>query len=379
MDQRRREPLMARALKNLRGTCAAVAAVASLLAGYSACAEPYLAVEAGLKCNACHVNPSGGGKRNLFGMTYARTAIAERMLFADENTRGWNSEVNRWLGVGGDYRGGYRSSDIPGTGQDSEWATSKSTVYLDVRAKPGLLSIYADYQVAPGGSLNREAYALVKPANGKYTIKAGQFFLPFGLRLQDDSAFVRQRSGINFDTPDRGIELGLELPKWTAQIASSDGTAGAGSVSGKHQTSLSAAYVLPRWRLGASYNFNNDPLGDRTMLAVFAGWRTGAIAWLSELDFIEDDSPSGGQRNTYASLIEGNWRFRRAHNLKLTYEFLDPGDPAGEDEQERYSLVWEYSPIQLLQARVGLRAYNGVPNLPRTNRDDVFAEIHVYF
>jgi hypothetical protein len=370
---------MARAFKRLVGACAALAAAAGLLGANSVYAEPYLAVEAGLKCNACHINPSGGGKRNLFGMTYARMAIAERVLFADDDTRGWNSEINRWLGVGGEYRGGYRSSDIPGTTKESTWATSKSTAYLDVRVKPNLFSIYADYQLAPGDTLKREAYALVKPANGKYTIKAGQFFLPFGLRLQDDSAFVRQRSGINFDTPDQGIELGLELPKWSAQIASSDGTAGGGSVSGKHQTSLSAAYVLPRWRLGMSYNFNNDPLGDRSMLAAFAGWRTGPIAWLSELDFIEDDLPAGGKRHTYASLIEGNWRFRRAHNLKLTYEFLNPGDPAGEDEQERYSLVWEYSPIQLLQARIGVRRYNGVPNLPRTNRNDVFAEIHVYF
>jgi len=81
----------------------------------------------------------------------------------------------------------------------------------------------------------------------------------------------------------------------------------------------------------------------------------------------------------YATLVAGNWRIRQGHNLKATYEFLDPSDLTSEDEQERYSIVWEYSPIQLLQSRIGLRKYNGIPDIPASNRDEVFAEIHVYF
>lgn len=342
-------------------------------------AEPYLAVEGGLKCNACHTNPTGGGKRSLFGMTYARTRIAERVLFEDDDTRGWNSQIGRYVGVGGDYRGGYRSVDAIGPSDESDWQTFRGQAYLELRPLPGVLTIYADQQVAPGESLNREAFVLVTPRNGRYTVKAGQFFLPFGHRLQDDATFVRQRSGINFDTPDEGVELGVELPKWSAQAAFTDGTAGAGNVTGKDQTSLSFHYIQPRWRAGLSHVLNSDPLGDREMHALFAGFKTGAISWLAELDFISDEIPGQGDRRTYATLLEGNWRFRKSHNLKVGYEFLDPDDGAGEDEQERYSIVWEYSPVQLLQARVGYRSYNGVPQLPRTNRQEMFLEFHVYF
>jgi hypothetical protein len=35
--------------------------------------------------------------------------------------------------------------------------------------------------------------------------------------------------------------------------------------------------------------------------------------------------------------------------------------------------------MQLVQARGGLRVYNGVPLQPLTNRNEVFAELHVYF
>ena len=345
----------------------------------TAVAEPYLAIASGLKCANCHVNPSGGGKRNLFGMTYARTQLAGQRILVDDDDRGWNSEVTSWLGIGGDYRGGYLEADIPGIGGVDDVHTRKSTLYLELRALPDLLKFYFDEQLAPGGTNNREAYALVTPQDGKYTIKVGQFFLPFGLRLQDDTAFVRQRSGINFDTPDDGIELGLELPKWSAQLAATNGTAGTGSAPGKDQYSLSATYVLPQWRVGASVNVTEDPLGDREMIGLFAGFRTGPIAWLAEVDLISDDLPTGGDAEMYATLFEGNWRIRQGHNLKATYEFLDPSDRTSEDEQERYSIVWEYSPIQLLQSRIGFRAYNGIPNIPASNRDEVFAEVHVYF
>ena len=355
-----------------------VAAIAGL-ASPPAAAEPYLAVESGLKCANCHTNPTGGGKRSLFGMTYARTNLAAKRIFVDDDTQGWNSEINRWLGVGGDYRGGFTSVDSPGSEDRSGWATTRGTANLEIRPVPGLLTLYADEQLAPGESLNREAWVLLTPAEGKYTIKAGQLFLPFGLRLEDDTSFVRQRSGINFATPDEGVELGLALPRWSAQAAFTDGTAGAGSAPGRSQTSLSASYVQNRWRVGASFNLNEDPLGDREMLALFAGFRTGPISWLAEIDWIEDQLPSGSSDDLLASLIEGNWRIRKGHNFKFSYEYFDPADPAGDDELERYSAVWEYSPVQLLQTRAGYRAYNGVPAQPQTNRKEFFLEAHVYF
>jgi hypothetical protein len=360
-------------------TLAACGCIGLMLLPFVASAEPYLAVETGLKCASCHVNPSGGGKRTPFGIAYAKSQIAAHTVTTGKQRKPWIGDLNKWFSIGGNFRGGYDSVDIPTAGSSSEFAVSRTTVYAQVRAVPNLLSIYVDEKLAPGDPLNREAYLLLTPKHGKYTVKAGQFFLPFGLRLQDDNAFVRQTSGVNFNTPDNGLELGLELPKWSAQLAVTDGDAGGGNKPGSNnRLSLSAVYVRPRWRVGASSNLNKDPLGDRAMQSAFAGVRTGPIAWLSEVDFIRDETPIG-HRNQYASLLEGNWRMRKGHNLKLTYEYLDPDRNRTGDEQERYSLVWEYSPIQFVQARVGTRAYNGIPNFVTSNRDEWFAEFHVYF
>jgi hypothetical protein len=354
-------------------------ASAVLPAGVSA--EPYLAVAAGLKCAACHVNPSGGGKRNVFGNGYAQSEVAQRIVSLSEGdaSRNWTGEVNRWLSVGGDLRSGLDYVDTPGVDEHSEFGVSRATLYAAVSAVPNLLTVYLDEHVEPGEARAREAYALLTPAGGKYTVKAGKFFLPFGLRLQDDSAFVREASGVNFNTPDSGIEGGLELPRWSAQLAITNGTAGGPENDSMKQSSVQASYVRPGWRLGAAYNFNNAALGDREMVGVFGGLRTGPIAWLAEVDVITDDLPGGAESEHYASLLEGNWLFGKGHNLKLSYEFCDPDDDTDEDERERYSLVWEYTPLQFLQSRIGVRAYNGVPDDAPSNRDEVFAELHVYF
>ncbi len=352
--------------------------VATVLLGltlpFAASGEPYLAVESGLKCASCHVNPSGGGKRTVLGTLYARNQIAANAWSKDPAVKPWTGDVKPWFAVGADFRGGYESVDTPGFENESETEVTRATVYALLRAVPNLLSFYFDEKIAPDDVENREAYMLLTPKQGKFTVKAGQMFLPFGLRLQDDNAFVRQTSGINFLTPEDGVEVGLELAKWTAQLAVTEGES---DTSGDH-VSLSAAYVKPRWRVGASYNTNEDELGDRDMQGLFAGFKTGPISWLAEVDFVADKSSSGGN-DAYASLLEGNWRIRKGHNVKVSYEYLDPDRDRGEDQQEKYSAVWEYSPIQFVQSRVGVRRYNGIPNYPLSNRDEVFAELHVYF
>jgi hypothetical protein len=235
------------------------------------------------------------------------------------------------------------------------------------------LSLYVDQKVAPDDAENREGYLLLTPMQGKLTVKAGKMFVPFGLRLQDDDTFVRQATGVNFLTPDDGVELGLELAKWSMQFAVIEGPDG-----GDDQLSASAVYVQPRWRLGASVNTSEDAFGSRDMQSVFGGLKTGPISWLAELSLIRDTAPAG-DNDSYATLLEGNWRLRKGHNLKVGYEFLEPDEDRDEDQQERYSLVWEYNPVQFTQGRIGVRRYNGIPNIASSNRDELFAELHVYF
>ena len=362
------------------GVClVAVAALVLLAVSMTAAAEPYLAVRQGLPCSGCHVNPTGGGLRNAAGNAFAQNELAARRIETGETT--WLGELNRFVSFGGDFRGSLTYTDFPdGEDEDPAFATDELRAYLDVHVIPDRLSIYFDQKLAPGGSRNLEAYGrFLFDESKRYYVKAGQMYLPFGLRLEDDTAFVRQVSGINFDTPDNGVELGLETGPWNAQFAVSNGTAGGEETNSGKQWSLRGEYVASAWRVGASYNFNDAGDTNRHLAALHGGLRTGPIAWLAEVDYVEDRGLPDGDLRRWVGLLEANWMPRRGHNLKVTVETYEPDTDADDDEQDRYSFVYEYMPFQYLQLRGGVRIYDDVAGDDLQNRRFGFIELHGFF
>jgi hypothetical protein len=313
--------------------------------------------------------------RNTFGQIWGQTVLpAKRVDTGDP----WTGEINKYVALGGDFRGTASYTDVPNQTSSSSFDTEELRAYLEIRAIPDRLSVYVDQQLAPGGSQNREAYGRFWFEPNRYYIKAGQMYLPYGLRLEDDTAFIRQVPGINFATPDRGVEAGIELTNWSAQLAATNGTAGGAEVDNGKQYSLRVEHIRSVWRAGASFNYNDADAGSRQMQNVFAGLRTGSIVWLAEADYILDDS-FAPRRKQAIGLLEANWLALKGHNLKLTAEYFDPDRDVSEDQQNRYSLVWEYTPLQFVQLRVGARYYDGIPQNDLQNRRLIFAQLHGYF
>jgi hypothetical protein len=337
-------------------------AIAILLLGpATVSAEPYLAVLEGQKCTTCHVSDSGGSMRNVYGNVYSRSLLPAKTLGADkEDPFIWTGEMLEHLKFGANVRGSWRDADIPNRSIDSELDIERASVYFAFEPVKDKLLLYIDEEYGQGTHFTREAWVRWR-FNDKFYIRAGQLFLPFGWRLEDDSAYIRQIPGINFTTADDGYEIGYEDGPWSAQLAVSNGTAGGPEVDSGKQYSLSASYTKPDWRVGGSLNFNDSSFGDRELYSVYAGYRTGKFGWLAEVDFIVDMGFPEGRRSQLATLLEGNWRYRKGQNLKVTYEHLDPDDTIEEDQQNRYSVVWEVFPIQYLQFRAGIREYDGIP------------------
>ena len=277
----------------------------ALLAPAVSRAEPYLAVRSGAKCMACHVNPTGGGKRTEFGNIYSQTALATERLDpvtgkAEPATgtgaqpASWTGKINDRVAVGGDLRATAQSTFVPHNTSTGGFDQTRAQVYLELKPIADRLTIYLDERVAPGAATNRETYAMLWSANRAAYVKAGRMFIPFGLRIEDDTAFVRQVPGVNFNSSDDGVEGGLESGPWSAALAMSNGAGGGAETNRGKQISSLVSYLQPDWRVGASVSTNFNGPADRRMQSAFAGLRTGIVSWLaSGLNVTDDGTPSG--------------------------------------------------------------------------------------
>lgn len=375
-----------------------------LLVSGRASAEPYLAVLTGLKCMQCHVNPTGGGLRADFGDLYAQYQLP--MTHLDTGSDNWTGEISRFLRVGGDLRYDATVTTEPHTPLTDGFQMQQTRVYLEANVIPERLIVYADEQVAPGSALNREAWVLYWSKDHDWYLKAGQMYLPFGFRLQDQTAFVQEVSGINMTTPDQGVEFGWERGHWDVQADVSNGTAGAAASGQGKQYTLQASYVEGLWRLGAAASDDDASGGRKEVFGAFAGLHTGPIAWLAEADLLENkdvtatttsDTTSSTTTTTSptttpatpgldpstvreaAYLIEANIEPFRGNNIKLDFEFLDPNADIHNNAQNRWSLVDEFTPIQFVQLRLGVRRYQGIPQSNVQNEVLYFLELHGFF
>lgn len=368
-----------------------------VLASRVAVAEPYIAIQTGYKCSACHVNPTGGGLRTTFGDVFAENLLAGHLLPAGSPV--WTGQVlQNFLRVGGDLRTDYSRTAAPQTPLSAQFSLEQARVYTDVSVIPNRLSVYVDEQVAPG-TQTMEAYIRYGDSSNWY-LKAGHFYLPFGWRLQDQTTFVREVTGINMNTPDTGVEFGLEREHWEWQVDATNGAANSGSsigssASGTSSTSSSTStstrssgymattqlmYMRSLWRAGIAGSYTQSSLaGDRDMAGLFAGLRTGPVAWLGEADVVRQAGYSDGTHTMVPMLGEMDWRLFKGNNLKLTYEFYDPDEHIGNNQQTRWSVLYELTPIPFLQIRAGYRRYQGIPQNNAQNQSLAFIEAHGFF
>ncbi|MES1196928.1 MAG: hypothetical protein ABUL58_08285 [Steroidobacter sp.] len=345
-------------------------------------AEPYLAIQQGLKCMQCHINPAGGGERNTFGEIFAQNVLPATHI--DTGDAVWAGALNPFINMGGNLRADAEWNQVRGQKSLYQFSLEQARVYVSAAMIPDKLIFYVDESLAPGTASNREAWGQVWFDDKTWYIKAGQMYLPFGLRLQDQQAFTREVTGVSMDTPDQGMEIGFEHGPWDAQLAMTNGTGGSGGNNNGKEFTAQLAHVESWWRLGAGININNSlSIGQFRAVSVFAGLHTGPVVWLAEMDNVS--FPSFGSGNNAArttqnvQLLEADWLIRRGHNLKLTAEWLDPRQGQSHDSQHRLSVVNEYAPVQFLQVRLGYRQSGADQPADALHQQQAFMELHAFF
>lgn len=346
-------------------------------------AEPYLAFKNNLFCSACHINPVGGGARNTFGAYYGTHVLPQTPGSTTQFDAGSLGETLR---IGANFRANYYQSDR----KDSEdtkatdtrtFETQSGQVYLIFQPKDSRFSLYVDEQVAPGGALNREAFILTKLSDTNF-LKVGKLMLPYGIRLEDDTAFIRQATGFNFDTSDNGVEWDIQSQKTFLSFAVSNGSSGTTNDDKRMLYLTRAEYLGNNWRIGVSGVLNDAESGRRTQTNIFGGFNLWGFTFLAEADHINDKSimniPDEYEQQRIG-FFEVNREIAKGYNIKLTTEYFDPDTHIDENQRVRHSILLEYTPFSNMQLRTGLRKGEDIPQKTSGNYVDFFAQMHFYF
>jgi hypothetical protein len=364
-----------------------------LLFAAPALAEPYFAVREGLRCSACHVNMNGGGKRTALVSTHARELLHYPLFLGDlANPREFFAgDINQYVGLGANLRTNYTAvfqdePDEDGRVDNNEVFRGRlesndfdvdAFLYGEVRLIPDYLTLYVDVDVSDDVD-SREAWGLVRnvlPWNG--FLKGGRMFLPYGLQLQDDEAFIREET-FNFNTYEEGFEIGFEPGPFTFIAAVSDGGGGDRDV-----RVTSTAYVLftdlPLVRnvlLGNSFSRVGSDLGDETTFGFFAGSNIERLTVLGEVDFLDN----GGQ-GMFVAYVEADYLLFDWLNFKFAFDYADSDRSRStlvDDSKNRFSFGIEPFLGRFLQTRLFYRIANGVESLPARNQNELFAEVHLF-
>ncbi len=366
-------------------------------------AEPYLAVQYGLKCSQCHYNPTGGGKRNSFGTIFAQTKLPSKVLSAtdlgsflglresdskDENGTAdssagstfYSGYPTSFLSLGGDFRFNYQSTFGP-NGSANSFRISEGQLYGSLEFYEGAISLYLDETVAPGGATAREAFGLLRGPWESY-LKAGRILLPYGLRLQDDSAFIREITGFNFGVQDLGVELGLEPGPWSISTAVSNGSQGSADDNKDKQVTGMASFIQRHWRLGTQASWNNTSAARRVAVGGFAGVNIGQVSLLGEIDYLMDylESLPGDPRVSQLLLYGAvNYQLFKGVNLRFAYDFADPDTTVSEDSFIRVSTGVQWFPIQFVEIRAFYRFRDDTETSLLDDESMLDFELHLFF
>ena len=337
-------------------------------------AEPYIAVQQGLSCGQCHFNPAGSGLRTAVGNAIAQDVLPAHHLDTGHND--WTGAINSFLAVGGDLRADANWSNAGAA--RTALSLEQVRAYLAVTIVPDRVLLYIDELVAPDSALSREAWALYRFGAQRWYLRAGRMVLPYGLRLQDQQAYIRQVSGINMDTTESAMEIGYRQGPWDAQFAVSNGAAGGIEGDSGKQFTAQLVRLMAHWRVGVGLNRNASARQESRATSLFAGLRTGPLAWLAEADLVTGLPGTANEQRVAAALLEADWRVVPGGNLKFSAEWLDPDRRRSGDRRTRYSVVGEYTPIQFLQLRLGLRSQSDVgPGGGDLHQG--FFQVHAYF
>ncbi|MEK7850531.1 MAG: hypothetical protein AAB275_01490, partial [Deltaproteobacteria bacterium] len=165
-----------------------------------------------LSCGVCHVNQSGGMLRSDSGFVFGTKALPWKTDIPEDIQSGLKViKDNRFLTLGGDFRGLILSRE--GSDTNPLFFPMQADLYVNANVGKHIALLTQIGMERGGNAAVREEFLMLKDFPYNSYIKAGKFIPPYGLRLDDHTAFIRTKIAFDHSQPGSyvsGYEVGAE-------------------------------------------------------------------------------------------------------------------------------------------------------------------------
>lgn len=343
-------------------------------------AVPRLAVQNGVSCITCHLNPTGGGLRNEYGSSVV--SLDELPLLSPSKQPAFTGALSDHLRVGMDFRmQSYVHSEVK-----DQWEIVLFPMQLELYGHWLVTSGLQAYAAVDAIRSNSEVWVSVevKKLNGYF--RAGKMIPHFGLALDDHTTFVRGgniklKNGLNAEgmifTPLRSlvntVETGINLGNFFITGSISDGyvfseskkrtLAGRVEYSGMFReiTMLAGGSVIEE--------------GNFLLLGLFSGFARGSFAWMGEVNIADNWVGDG---SSIASFNELSYGLFPGLTVTARYDFFDENIKYLQNAISRITAGIEFFPIPYVEIRSQVRVTQ-VSFEKSSKSPEFITQVHLWF
>ncbi len=348
-------------------------------------ALPRFSSRTGAKCQSCHVNPSGGGMRQTYGVQYGRDELPVPTWMEEYSIDDFSTQITEMLSVGADFRTLFFYQQLPDTGsntvssQNAFWEM-QGDIYLNFKLAKKV-NIYLDKGLYGGFEIFGTAAIL--PANG--FVKIGKFVPNYGMKMDDHTIFARQATGFSSERGRAeltGGEVAISPGAVTVTGGIYNATDGFGAGTGSKKALLGRAEGIFKAAdeiyVGIGGNvFNTKDAGNvqTTLYGGFGSFSYQNLTLLGEVDVIDVDN-AGTKQKGFVSYLEANYVVIPGLDLKFAYDFYDKDVDVQSGAVSRYSFGFEFFPIAGVEVRPMYRIMKEDPT--EVSNDELHFLIHFY-
>jgi len=365
----------------MKNSCVTTAIlIAGLIVYSTAAALPRFSSRTGARCQSCHINPSGGGMRQTYGVQYGREELPVPQWAPDFEMEDFTNLVTNFLGLGADFRTLYYVRQVPDVPSNDAFYQMQGDFYLNFKpAKKVNLylkkGLYSGFEIF--GLLN------ILPARG--FIKVGKFIPEFGTRLDDHTAYIRTYTGFSpeLGRPElTGGEVGISPGMFSV-------TGGFYNASTNDLGSQNKKAYLGRAEglfpigeemhagLGANVFGKETPDGvTQTLYGGFGSFSYHLLTLSGEVDQIQVKTSSADSTG-WVVYAEADYMVIPGLDLKVAYDFYDGNREVKNGSRSRYSFGVEFFPISGVEVRPVYRIVKESPVDSKNNEFDLLLHFYI--